>query len=158
MRRTIWILVAAGAFMVALGSSVGPAAGSSSKQRVVIMAPSGGDINSFVLKPLQRGPLARDSGGGSWCCWKQVFKMRDGQKVEVNDPTLTLTGDQGTLVLQIRIDWVDAGNGYSVGTGPWKVVSGTGGYAHVKGGGQAAHLWIGPNPTSWRLEGYLAQK
>jgi len=157
MRRTLLMLAAllAGAFAL---TSVGGASSNSGKQRVAITAKGDGDINSFALRPFARGPLARDSGSGSWCCWTQVFENHDGQKVEVNDPTLTLTGGQGTLVLKLEIDWVDAGNDYSVGTGTWKVVSGSGGYAHVKGGGRAAHLWIGQSPTSWRLEGYLSQK
>lgn len=157
MRKTVWMLAALLAGAIAL-LSVGGASGNPAKQRVAITAKGDGDINSFVLRPFVRGPLARDSGVGSWCCWKQMYATRDGQSVETDDPTLTLTGDQGTLVLKLRVDWVDPGNGYSVGTGTWKVVRGSGGYANVRGGGRGAHLWIGQNPTSWRLEGYLSQK
>jgi len=149
------MFVAALAGVIAL-TSVGAAAGDSTKQHVAITSRSG--VNSFVLRPLARGPLARDSGVGSWCCWSQVFVTHDGERVEVDDPTLTLTGGQGTLVLKLRVEWVDAGNGYTVGTGTWKVVRGSGGYANLAGGGWSAHLWIGQNATSWRLDGVLSQK
>lgn len=61
-------------------------------------------------------------------------------------------------MLKLRVEWVDAGNGYTVGTGTWKVVRGSGGYANIAGGGWSAHLWIGQNARSWRLEGVLSQK
>jgi hypothetical protein len=80
---------------------------------------------------------------------------RDGQRIEVNDPLDTLVGKHGTLVLRTRIEWVNAGNDYTVGTGTWKVVRGTGVYEHIKGSGRQAGLWNANEVLSWRLEGYL---
>jgi hypothetical protein len=49
--------------------------------------------------------------------------MRDGQRVEITDGVETLEGGLGNLELQFRIAWVEAGNGYHVATGTWKVVT-----------------------------------
>jgi len=155
MRNRLWVVVVSVAGLLAV-APLAAADRAATKQRVTITAHNG--IDSFVLTPTGSGPIARDSGAGSWCCWKQVFTSRRGQKVETNVPTLTLTGDRGVLVLKVRIEWVDAGNGYSVGTGAWTVVRGTGSYSNVRGGGEGAHLWIGQSPRSWRLEGYLTPR
>ena len=63
--------------------------------------------------------------------------MRDGLSIEINDPRLTLTGKQGTLVLRNRIGWIDIPDGWAVFTGTWKIViRGTGVYAELSGGGR----------------------
>ena len=59
--------------------------------------------------------------------------MRDGQSININNPLSTFTGKQGRLVVRFRIEWADAGNGYTAGNGTWKVVSGTGAYARLTG-------------------------
>jgi hypothetical protein len=43
----------------------------------------------------------------------------------INDPLNTFTEKHGTLVLRVGIEWLDAGNGYSVGVATSKVVRGT---------------------------------
>src|SRR5262245_19750869 len=155
MRWKLFLIAALVAIAVS-GNSLAAAQRVSTKQRVVISGQKD-DINSFVLTPRTAGPVARDRGGNSWCCWTQRVHVVNGQKVEVNDPTLTLTGNHGTLVLKVLISWVDAGTDYSVGTGARRVGRGTGALAKVRGGGRGALLWIGQVPTSWRLEGYLTR-
>ena len=84
--------------------------------------------------------------------------MRDGQAIEINDPQATLHGKRGNLVIAFRIEWTEAGHGYSNGGGTWKVVRGTGAYAHVKGGGRSAHAGAPSGVMSWRAEGFLTAK
>ncbi len=59
--------------------------------------------------------------------------------------TWTMTGKRGRLTIRERIEWVDTGiNGNGdgqhdeVATGTWKVVRGTGAYARIAGGTEAA--------------------
>src|SRR5262245_48912719 len=107
-----------------------------SKQRIAITAKAG--INRFVLRPFEAGALAPDSGTATWCCWGQRVVVRQGQRIEINNPLATLTGKRGTLVLRWRIEWLDAGNGYTVGTSTWKVVRGDGAYKGISGSGRGA--------------------
>jgi hypothetical protein len=144
-------VIAASAVMLTAVAAAGPAA---KKQRVAITAVKG-NHNAFRLQPLQTGPVAGDSGSAAFCCWTERVVTRDGQRIEVNDPLDTLVGKHGTLVLRTRIEWVNAGNDYTVGTGTWKVVRGTGVYEHIKGSGRQAGLWNANEVLSWRLEGYL---
>jgi hypothetical protein len=81
--------------------------------------------------------------------------IRDGQRAEVNDPLVTLVGKRGTLVIRFRIEWLDAGNGYVIGPGTWKVVRGTGAYKGVTGGGRSASSWLPSGPVSYRADGFL---
>ena len=64
--------------------------------------------------------------------------MRDGQAVDLNNPQMTLTGKRGTLVARNEIGYVDLPDGWAVFTGTWKVISGTGDYAGLAGGGRGA--------------------
>jgi hypothetical protein len=75
--------------------------------------------------------------------------MREGQSVAIYDPIVeTLKGKRGTLVIRSRIEYVDAGTGYHVGTGTWKVVRGTGRYARITGGGRRGDVYL----DRWALE------
>jgi hypothetical protein len=84
--------------------------------------------------------------------------MRDGQSIEIDDPLKTYYGKRGTFALRIVVEWVDAGNGYSIGSGTWKIVKGTRAYAHLTGNGRLAVV----SPTSggadvtWQAEGYVS--
>jgi hypothetical protein len=82
--------------------------------------------------------------------------MRAGQRVAVYDSIVeTFKGKRGTLVIRSRIEYLDAGNGYHVGAGTWKVVRGTGQYARITGGGRRADVWLDRGPWSGRNEGFL---
>jgi hypothetical protein len=102
--------------------------------------------------------VQRDSGIESACCWSQTFVTRGGQKIEINDPLATLTGKRGTLEIRNRIEWLDAGHGYSIGTSRWHVVRGTGAYAHVTGSGRGAESWPPGGFASARLDGFLISR
>ena len=112
----------------------------------------------FVLAPLQAGSLRQDSGTaravGSLPPERVV--MREGQRVAIYDRIVeTLEGRRGTLTIRSRIEYVDAGNGYHVGTGTWKVVRGTGQYAGITGGGRRGDVWLDRGPWSGNNEGFL---
>jgi hypothetical protein len=140
---------------VALFLAAAPGANSGAKkQHVTITTPKSG-IDNFLLVTRGGGPIQRDSGTASYCCWSQKFITRNGQTVEVNDPITTLRSKKGELVLQERIEWADAGNGYSIGTGTWKVIKGTGAYKNVTGTGRSASSWLPSGPVSWRNDGFL---
>jgi hypothetical protein len=111
----------------------------------------------FVLTPLRVGTLKRDSGTESaGTLPPERVVMREGQRVAIYDPIFeTLKGRRGSLVIRSRIEYVDAGNGYHVGTGTWKVVRGTGQYAQITGGGRRGDVYIDRGPWSGRNEGFL---
>jgi hypothetical protein len=107
------------------------------QQRIAITSPSG-NTGVFVLTPLTSGPITRDSGTATACCWTRRFIQRDGQAIEIDNPRRTFVGKRGTFVWRASIAWVNPGNGYSVGTGTWKIVRGTGAYAQLEGHGRVA--------------------
>src|SRR5262245_55045016 len=117
------------------------AAGPRDQLQRVAMTAKKGNANAFVLTPLQPGPVVRDSGYADACCWSQRFVTRDGQSIEIDDPLKTFMSTRGTFTYRASIEWVDAGNGYSVGTGTWRIVRGTGEYAHLTGSGRLAVSW-----------------
>ena len=106
-------------------------------QRVAITSPSG-NSSAFVLTPLTSGDVVRDSGTATACCWTRRYIQRDGQSIEIDNPLRTFVGKRGTFAWRARIEWVDPGNGYYVGTGTWKIVRGTGAYRHLEGHGRLA--------------------
>lgn len=142
-------------------TSVAAAGRDAGKQRVAIMTKGAANASRpavFVLTPLQVGALRRDSGTtrveGSLPPERVV--MRDGQRVAIYDPIVeTLTGKRGRLVIRSRIEYVNAANGYHVGTGTWKVVRGTGQYARITGGGRRGDVYLDRGPWSGRDEGFL---
>ena len=81
--------------------------------------------------------------------------VREGQRVTIYDAIATQKGKRGSLVIRYRTEYVDAGNGYHVGTGTWKVVRGTGQYAGITGGGRSGAVTLDRGPWSSRAEGVL---
>ena len=75
--------------------------------------------------------------------------MRDGQSSEIDNPLKTYYGKKGTFTMRLVIEWIEAGNDYSIGTGTWKIVSGTGAYEHLEGNGHIAVSWPDALP-SWQ--------
>jgi hypothetical protein len=111
-------------------------------------------FGKFVLTPLQAGALKPDSGTET-AVWNERVVMREGQRVEIVDWTTTLKGKRGSFVIRARIEHVEAGNGYHVGTGTWKFLRGTGRYAQITGGGRVGNVWLDGGPWSERPEGFL---
>jgi hypothetical protein len=109
-------VIAAVTGILAMTISVSAASGGSGVQQLTITAKYG--VEAFVLMPQTHGSVSRDSGSVAWCCWSRRFVTRDGQKAEINDPIATLTGKHGTLVIRFRIEWLDAGRGYTVARAP----------------------------------------
>jgi len=112
-------------------------------------------VSPFVLTPLETGLLKRDSGTATGALPPERVVIREGQSVSVYDGVSTLRGKRGTLVMRYHSEYVDAGNGYHVGTGTWKVVRGTGQYAGIAGGGRSGDVWLERGPWSSRNEGLL---
>ena len=155
MHTKLTALAALAAVAVVLSgvATAGPAA---AKQRIAITTAKGNG-HSFVLTPLTSGPVARDSGTASACCWTERFVTRDGQSIEINNPLKTYVGKQGTFTMRLVINWINAGNGYTIGTGTWTIVNGTGAYKHLEGKGRIAVSWPDALPSwqSSRAEGLV---
>ena len=154
MLRKLAVLAVLAVTNVALLTAVATAGQATAKQRVALELRN----NSFVLTSLTAGALKRDTGAMSACCWTRRFVTRDGESIEVNNPKLTLTGGNGTLVLRNRIEWVDLPDGWAIFTGTWKVVRGTGAYAGVSGGGRLGGSAPNESTTKARLEGFLSPR
>jgi hypothetical protein len=82
--------------------------------------------------------------------------MRDGQEVSIYTGVATFKGKRGSLVMRFRAEYVDAGNGYHPGVGPWKILRGIGAYAKVTGAGRYGTIWLERGPWSSRGEGFLS--
>lgn len=155
-RRDIRAKVAASvAFGIAILTLTTVAAAEPLAGRQRISITGKGETHTFVLTPMTAGALKRDSGSFSDCCWQERVIMRDGQRIEINDPIATYTGQRGTFVLRYRVEWVNAGNGYTVGTGAWKIIRGTGAYDGVTGSGRSAATWFRRSFVSFRAEGLV---
>jgi hypothetical protein len=149
------LVVLVAAFML---TSVAAATPDAAKQRVVITMKNLPD-GQFVLEPDQPGALEHDSGTTAVTYTRLKVKIRNGQRVEVYRLIFTLKGKHGTLTTQERNDWVDTGGPY-VGMGTWKVVSGTGQYAKIAGGGGSAAAGLDRGNGDWYAgqEGFLAPR
>ena len=154
MRTKLTAVAALGVATAALASvaAAGPAA---TKQQVAIQMNGGAH---FVLSPLKSGAIKRDTGTAAFCCWSSRHITRDGQEIDINDPQMTLTARNGTLVARNRIEWVDLPDGWAVFTGTWKVIRGTGAYAGLSGGGRVAGVELVQGTVKSQFEGFLRQK
>jgi hypothetical protein len=156
MRRWHIIVLALAAGLVLL-TSVATARPSATKQRVEITAK--GDANpasslKFVLTPLGAGALKPDSGRETSVVANQRTMTRDGQTANIVTWISTCKGKRGSFVMRVRIEHVDAGNGFHIGTGTWRFVRGTGAYAGITGGGRVANAWV-VGSLSERRDGFL---
>src|SRR3954452_3395735 len=114
------LVVLAAAVTLTAAASAGPQA---ARQRVAItsQAAKTTHVSAVVLTPLQPGPLKRDSGKLTATFGTQRAVMREGQEVTIFEGgRATLKGKRGSLVIRYRDEYVDSGNGYSVGTGTWR--------------------------------------
>jgi hypothetical protein len=138
-------------------TSVAAAGPEKSRQLVTITAKGIASSNSFgkfELESQQAGPVKSDSGTET-ATWNSRHVVREGQDVTLGNWLFTLVGKRGKLVLRDRLETVEAGNGYHVSHGTWKVVRGTGQYAQVTGGGRIGGVWLESRPWSERRVGFL---
>jgi hypothetical protein len=140
-------------------TTVAAASPDAAKQRVAITAKgvaNPASFGKFVLTPLQAGALEPDSGTETSSVSSERAVLREGQSVKIVNWVTTCKGKRGSLVIRVRIEQVEAGNGYYVGTGTWKLVRGTGRYAQITGGGRVGNAWVEGGPWRERREGFLA--
>ena len=160
MRKT---LIAVVALLAIAATLVAAASGGtdSSKQRVRIDV-KGLDWIAFVLRPMSHGRVQSDNGAAAFCCWRSWSVTRAGARLEVTNPLITLSGKRGTLKIRERIEWVGLPDDWSIQTGTWKVVGGTGTFAGLSGHGRIASVWApeaDPNQElRVRLFGFLKSK
>jgi hypothetical protein len=150
------LALAAAAITLTAVAAAGPVA---AKQRIAIQGTrTAVGSEAGVLIPLTSGALGRDSGTLTGCCWSERSVVREGQSIDINDPLLTFNLKQGTLVTRSRVEWIDVGNGYVVGNHTWKVVRGTGDYAHLVGHGRGAVVGLPNGALKWRFEGFVSTR
>jgi hypothetical protein len=124
------------------------------RQRVSIVTnESGTSAGEFSFRA--SGSLRSDDGKFIWTGTEKPRTVRDGQTIAVYVITDTFTGRRGTLTIRERVEVVDAGNGYIVGTGSWSFARGTGAYAGAVGRGRLASVRTPSGRTSARFEGFL---
>jgi hypothetical protein len=156
-RHAILVALAAAVTLTSVAAA-GPEA---AKQRVVISMKDPGN-GTFVLTPKQPGTLKRDSGTVSGVFNEATTVMREGQFVFISRNIYTLKGKRGTMSIRERMEFVNVSNekvkGFDftpgVGIGTWKVVSGTGAYAKITGGGRSGHQG---HPWLAQQEGFLTR-
>ena len=147
-------VVAALAVAAVTLTAVASAGSSAGRQRVSIRLTSSG----FALTPLTSGSIKPDAGPVTFCCWTRRSIVRGGESIEINNPQMTLTGKQGTLVTRNVIDWRDVPDGYSLFTGTWKVIHATGAYAGLTGGGNGAGVGLPNGNSEATYVGFLSPK
>lgn len=148
-------LVAAGLIVTSTVS----AASAAQEQRVMLVQKHrfGAESGKFVLYALTSGQLERDAGSYTYLAAERPPLIRRGQGIAVYITIASFTGKRGTFVLRSRVEFVGAGNGTTVGTGTWSIVSGTKAYAGMKGGGRVAVVAMTPGgDTSSQYEGFVA--
>ena len=155
------ILIAAAVLAMAATAFAGIATAGSARtttkqQRIAIVLHD--KSSTFVLTPLTSGPIQQDSGKWSACCWTNSSVTRDGQSADIDNPTLTFKGKQGTFTWHARITFVDLDNDYTVATAVWKIARGTGVYAQLEGHGRQAFIerTNGSNAMANKAEGVVS--
>ena len=157
------VIAAVAAISLAGVTLVGVASGgaTATKQRVAIdgkFSPNE-EKGTFKLIALSGGTLKGESGTltGQGRIAAPVVR-KNGQEFTAVTGSDTYKSASGTLTVSQRIEIVEAGRGYYVNTGTWKVVSGTGAYEGYVGGG----TFVAAEPPNggvlfFREEGYLTK-
>ena len=153
-------LIAAGAIAVAATAMAGLAtAGGAATNQEIAFTYANGNAAKMTLTPLTSGSVVADHGSTSWCCWSQKTIQQDGEQLDVNNPLATFVGTRGSLTWREQITWRDLTNGYSIATGTWKIVHGTGAYAGVAGHGHVAFIsGAGDNVLTFRAVGLVSSR
>ena len=154
MRTTI----TAAAVLAVLTLAAPVTAGTARAAQHVRIDASGPNTKTFVLTPLTSGQFQADTGVVTFCCWSTTHVVRAGEKLDVNNPHLTFKGAHGTLRFRNRIEFVELPDGWSLFTGTWKAVGGTGAYGSASGTGRVAGVSNANGFTRVRLFGSLTSK
>jgi hypothetical protein len=151
-------LIAAAALTLTAVALAGLAhAGRVAAHQQIAMSYANGNASKVTLTPITPGSIAADTGSTTWCCFTEKTIRQDGQLLDVDNPLATFVGKNGTLVWRERITWVDLANGYSIATGTWRIVRGTGAYEHATGQGHLAFVsTAGTRILSYRAVGLVA--
>ena len=118
------VLAAAALVLAAVVLAGGATAASAGKQQRIVIAfqPKSG---TFALVPLTSGPILRDSGTYSACCWDAPASSRvTPSRWEIDNPTVAFTGKRGRFTGYERITYVDSDNDYTVATAVWTIAHG----------------------------------
>lgn len=94
----------------------------------------------FVLHVLTPGPVGTDTGSFAHRDGAVAGGIRGGQGVARYLLLTEYSGKRGTLLVRQQLEFVAAGNGYTVGTGTWRIVGGTGAYAGMTGSGRQGYV------------------
>jgi hypothetical protein len=157
MLRTVLIAAVAALTLVGVASGGSTA----SKQRVAIDGTfhAGSNSGTFKVISLTAGALKKDAGKFTGTGnFGNPFVRKNGQEVTTIGGLDSYVGANGTLNVAQRIEQVGAGRNYTIATGTWSVVSGTGAYEGYRGGGSFAAAGT-PSGTTifFRQEGYLTK-
>jgi hypothetical protein len=154
MRKTF----TAALVLVALAVAAPISAKAPSAAQHIRIEARGANGETFVLTPTSSGRIQADTGALVSCCWTPTHVVRAGETLEVDDPHLTFKGAHGTLRFRNRIEWVDLPDGWSIFTGTWKAVGGTGAYASLSGSGRVSGVTTASGFTRVRLFGSFTAK
>ena len=155
MRRKILAAAAILAVAATVFEGVATAGSHNKQQRIAIVLHD--QSSTFALTPLAGGPIRSDSGTFNACCWTRRFHTRDGQSIEIDNPTLRFKGKRGTFAWHAHITFIGLDNDYTVATTTWKITHGTGAYAHLEGHGRQAFVEKsdGTNALANKAEGLV---
>ena len=132
-------LIAAATIVVAASALAGLAtAGGATTHQEVAFSYANNNPSRMTLTPLTSGSILADHGSTSWCCWTQKTVRQGSEQLDVDNPLATFVGRHGSVTWRERVTWLDPTNGYSVATGTWRIVHGTGAYEHLVGHGHLA--------------------
>jgi ABC-type transport system substrate-binding protein len=120
-------------------SGLATAGGTATRQEIALTY-ANGNAAKMTLTPLTSGSVVADHGSTSWCCWTQKTVQQDGEQLDVNNPLATFVGTRGSLTWREQVTWHDLTNGYSVATGTWRIVRGSGAYQHLTGQGHVVFI------------------
>lgn len=155
-RTTALVVLLAGVSAVVL-LSVASAGSQATKQRISFLQvfdPTT-ESGSWKLVPLSPGPLKADSGGQKGGGKVGAQTLRNGQRVLPIVGSDKMTGKRGTLVISQSLVSTGVGRRYTADIGTWKVVSGTGAYEGMTGGGRFAGVGLPGGKVIINQEGWV---
>jgi hypothetical protein len=135
--------------------AITPIAGGTTAQTQRVAIESRASVFAFTLKPLDAGPLRRDTGAANWTGSSTHKLTRNGQSVTVENVLGTFQGRRGSFTARFHIEWTSAGNGFRAGNARWTIGAGTGAYEHLAGSGRSSAIFRPDGKGTMRAEGLL---